>query len=47
MAETRETLKKYLEAFNWDDIVKYGEVRVKIREGKLKLITVEESTKID
>lgn len=47
MPETEETLQAYLEAFNWADILQYGEVRVKVRNGKITLMVVEKQTKLD
>ena len=38
-----ESLKKY----NWSELVEFGQVTLQIREGKLRLITVQTQIKVD
>ncbi len=45
--ETQESLLKYLQAFALGDIIYYGELRVKVRNGKITLLTVAKDTKAD
>jgi len=47
MPETQESLLKYLQAFALGDIIYYGELRVKVRNGKITLLTVAKDTKAD
>jgi len=44
---TDEELKKQLEIIDWQKYLKYGSIKLQIREGKLTLITIEHTVKID
>ena len=38
LTEEEKALKKYLEGFDYSTVMNFGEIRINVREGKVKLV---------